>query len=104
MTTVLNQNWLKRRGDRQHDLERGIDVDLVRDNLKTERCPSTWDGRDSAHFAARYIPRPAWARSVLAAGTVRCFAFGFILSKWASQERAFLDMPDPKEPVKLFKF
>jgi hypothetical protein len=97
-------NWLKRRDDRQRDLENGIDADLVGDDRRRwSHALRLWLAGTLLFVVERYLPIPGWAHLSVRFAAVACIILGFFLSKWASQERAFLGKPDPEAPPKLFK-
>ena len=98
------RNWLKRQQDRQRELERGVDADLVHGNRRRFRVSFRLLAAGTVlALAARYLPGPPWARRTLTLAASGCLVCGFILFKWAMRERAFLNEPGPEEPPKLFK-
>jgi len=97
-------NWLERRVQRQNELDRGVDADLIRDNRKRFRL-SWWSFSLGALLVAIdvLVQLPNWFHK-----TIYFLAFGFLVSgwlawRWAVAEDAFLNRPDSKEPPKLFK-
>jgi len=95
---------LKQLDERQRDLERGVDADLVRDNRRRwSHALILWLAGTLLFVVERYLPIPGWAQLSVRFAAFACIILGVFLSKWSSQERAFLNKPDPKEPPKLFK-
>jgi hypothetical protein len=97
-------NWLKRREERQRDLERGVDADLVRDNVKLSRLSlSAWLVGCVLVLSANYLPLPKWAQGIITFVGFGLVATGLVFEKWARAEKVFLDKPDPEEPPRMFK-
>lgn len=97
-------NWLKRQEERQRDLERGVDADLVRDNEKRSRLSlCAWLIGCALVLAANYLPVPKWAQVAIRFVGFGLLVGGYVSSRWARREKAFLDKPDPEEPPRLFR-
>jgi hypothetical protein len=96
--------WIRRWNQRQRDLTRGVDADLVRDNRKRYKLAFGLQGL--ALFlillcAKFHIPRTL--RWILSAAAGLSFLAGWLLALWAQQEAGFLNKPDPEEPPRIFK-
>jgi hypothetical protein len=98
-------DWLERWQQRQHELQQGVDADLVRANRR--RWKLSW-----SLFAASFLLigiqakvnlSNAW-REVALCLFMACLGGALVLGHWARAEQAFLDHPDPKKPPKLWKF
>lgn len=96
--------WLQRWRQRQHDLARGVDADLVRDNGKRYKVAFGLIGLGLLlAVPGSTIHTPSLLHWVLLdAGGVSAVV-GFLMAMWAREESAFLDKPDPEEPPTIFK-
>ena len=100
----MMREWLKRLNERQRDLGRGVVADLVRDNRSRWRSALGISllgivlvvGEDRA-------PIPGWAHLSIRIAGIAFLLLGLVVAKWALQERAFLNKPDPEEPPRMFK-
>lgn len=96
--------WYRRRKQRKADLKRGVDADLVRDNWRRI-------GRGLAAIAVAFcmgyltveLNLDGWKGQIVSVIMIGSVVYGLALLFWASEESAFLDKPDPKEPPSLFK-
>jgi hypothetical protein len=96
--------WLQRWSQRQHDLARGVDGDLIRDNSKRYKVAF---GLIVSGLLLAVLGNKVQIPSLLywilvASGGVSFFA-GFFIAMWAREEAAFLNKPDPEEPPTIFK-
>jgi hypothetical protein len=94
------QRWIQR----QQELDQGADAGLIRDN----RRKFWWsDGLLGLALLLGYLvsKNPDWGllRSIMKAIAIVLGIAGFVLRKWASQERWFLHSPDPEKPPSIFK-
>lgn len=96
------RNWYKRREKRQADLARGVDASLTRANRRRYKVAGVLLAVSSLTawaFSGRAIP--LWAewliKLVVAGGGVS----GFILLRWAQQEKISLERPDPEKPPSI---
>lgn len=96
--------WMQRYSQRQRDLSRGVDADLVREN------------RQHYNFAfwlvvlglllmllASKVHSPSLLRWILVGAASASGLAGFLTAIWAQQEAAFLNKPDREEPPTIFK-
>jgi hypothetical protein len=96
--------WLQRWSQRQHDLTRGVDADLVRDNGRRYKVAFGFIGLGLllAVLGSKVHTPSLLHWMLLGAGGVSGLA-GFLTAIWAQQETAFLNKPDPEEPPTIFK-
>jgi len=97
-------NWLRRYLQRQDDLARGVDADLVRENRARGR-------RGLLSFAASLLI--IWlvdkthlhglAAKILLGAAFALFLYAFFVLTWAKEQSAFLNKPEPEKPLSLFK-
>jgi hypothetical protein len=96
----LFERWRQR----QRDLDRGVDADLVHDNRNRYRLAFGLIGFGfllGLLNAKVHLPsRLRWI--VLGIGMVSLTA-GFLLALWAKEESAFLSKPDPDEAPRIFR-
>ena len=97
-------NWFERWRQREFELARGVDADLVADNQKRYRLASMLL---AFGFALGLMVSKVHLRStlhliVVVIATV-CLIGGFALAAWARQESAFLRKPEAENPPKIFK-
>ena len=97
-------NWLGRRVQRQNELDRGVDADLVRDNRRRRKL-ALWSFGVLGILVAidRLFHLRGWIHELVIIGATVFLIFGFVAARWAAAESAFLHRPDPKEPPRLFK-
>jgi hypothetical protein len=96
--------WLQRWSQRQRDLSRGVDADLVRDNGKRYKVAFGLIGLGLllAVLGSKVHTSSLLHWVILDAGGVSAVV-GFLLAMWAREESAFLSKPDPEEPPTIFK-
>ena len=97
-------NWLERQEQRERDLERGVDADLVRDNRRRRKL-ALWSFGLLAMLVTldRLFQLRGWWHELVFIAVMVCLISGFVALRWAAAESAFLHRPDPKEPPRLFK-
>jgi hypothetical protein len=97
-------NWFRRWRQRQRDLARGVDADLVRQNRNRFKLAF---GLWGVGFLLSLLRNKASISGVLGSiaqyASVALIFAGIFLGFWAGQVNAFLDKPDPEEPPRLFK-
>jgi hypothetical protein len=98
------RGWFQRRSQRRHDLTRGVDADLVRDNRKRFKIAFGLIGLGIllALLGGELHTANLLHWVLLDTGGVSVLA-GFLLAIWAREESAFLTKPDPEEPPTIFK-
>ena len=98
-------NWLKRWSQRQHDLENGVDADLVRANNRTLRFGSCLllAGSLLVALASRLLTMPTWFTKTAKIISVSLLLLGAVLVRVSSAQRWYLNKPDPEPPQSLFK-
>ena len=96
--------WLQRWSQRQRDLTRGVDADLVRDNRKRYKIALGLIGLGLllAMLGSKVYTPSLLHWVMLDAGGVSAVV-GFLMAMWAREESAFLSKPDPEEPPTIFK-
>jgi hypothetical protein len=96
--------WLQRWSQRQHDLARGVDADLIRDNGKRYKVAFGLIGLGLLlALLGSTVHNPGFLRwTLLVTGSVSAVV-GFLMAMWAREEAAFLNKPDPEEPPTIFK-
>lgn|ERR1700719_1732339 len=96
--------WFGRWLQRQRDLSRGVDADLVRDNSKRYRRAFGLIGFGFLlSLLDAKIKIPGTLRPTAIGIAIVSIIAGFLLAAWARQERAFLSKPDQEEPPRIFK-
>jgi len=95
---------LQRWSQRQRDLTRGVDADLVRDNRKRYKVAFGLIGLGLLlAVLGSKVHTPSLVHWVmLDAGGVSTVV-GVLMAMWAREESAFLSKPDPEEPPTIFK-
>jgi len=97
-------SWLARRRQRQHELDSGVDADLIFDNRKRYRR--------AAVLIASGILLALLSASSFIVGLLRLivgglaalsFISGYLLALWARRADMFLHEPDAEDPPRLFK-
>jgi hypothetical protein len=98
------RGWLQRWSQRQRDLSRGVDADLVRDNGKRYKVSFGLIGLGLllAVLGSKVHTPSLLHWVVLAAGGGSGWV-GFLMAIWAREESAFLSKPDPEEPPTIFR-
>jgi hypothetical protein len=97
-------NWLERRLQRQDDLDRGVDSDLVRGNRKKWKIAALLFAVSMLFFGIRSLVLiSARVQKVFDVIGATLLVLGFVIGRWAWREFAFLNQPEPKEPSRLFK-
>jgi hypothetical protein len=97
-------SWLERRRQRQHELDSGVDADLIFDNRKRNRLAAALMASGSLLgllSSSSYIP--SLLRLVVKGSAVLAFVPGFLLFLWAKQAAVFLHKPDAEKPPEIFK-
>jgi len=98
-------DWFQRQQQRQRDLERGVDADLVQANQRRWKLFAWLFGL--AILSCGILDR------VQLSGPLHEITVGIaiflsisaaIVGRWASLQQSFLDKPDPKEPPRLWKW
>jgi hypothetical protein len=99
------RSWLDRRVQRQNDLERGVDADLIR-ALRRKWIWVAWLFGSCGLLIGvdRLFQLRGWFQKGLVSIAVLFFVMGAIIAKWAAAENAFLNRPEPEERPKLVKF
>ncbi|MGB0034816.1 MAG: hypothetical protein WBP79_05005 [Candidatus Acidiferrales bacterium] len=93
----------ERRKERQRELASGVDADLVRANKRR-----TWLSWGLIALAiALYLLTSLFQMSgmpyrIMAGAAAVSLVTGGLLARWAAQEKAFLDKPDPEGPPSMF--
>jgi len=97
-------SYWQRLSQRQQDLARGFDADLVRDYRRRAWLSSILLG---AGWLLLYVDSKlrlhGTLHSIIAYLAGACVVVGIPLWWWAKQERVFLDKPDPEEPPSILK-
>jgi hypothetical protein len=96
------KNWLKRFQERQRDLGRGVDADLVKDNRRRFR-------RDLSllvfgcllGFVGPKLHLPLVLRTAAAIMFGVSCLIGLLMLQWAARESAFLNTPDSEKPLSI---
>jgi hypothetical protein len=97
-------NWLERQMQRQDDLDRGVDADLVRGNRKKWKIAALFIAIGLLFLRIRSLVFiSAKVQRVFDVIGATLLVLGFMIGRWAWRESAFLSQPDPKEPPRLFK-
>jgi hypothetical protein len=96
--------WFQRWSQRKHDLTRGVDADLVRDNGKRYKIAFGLLGLGLllAVLGSKVHTPSLLHWMLLDAGGVSAVV-GFLMAMWAREEAAFLNKPDAEEPPTIFK-
>lgn len=95
---------MERRWQRQRELQRGVDADLVRDNRRRWKLSWCFWTCGFALLGIQAIVKLYGSWHDVAVGvTMLFFTGGLVLGYWARAEQSSLDRPDPKEPPKLCK-
>lgn len=97
-------SWIERRIERQRELDRGVDADLVRGNRRRQML-ALWSFGFLGMLVTldRLLHLRGWFHELVFIVAMVFLVLGFVASRWASKESAFLNRPDPKEPPRLFK-
>jgi hypothetical protein len=97
-------NWFERWVQRQNDLEKGVDADLVEGNRRKWKLVFWFMGCGALLLSLDGLFLiPIWFRRVVLFSSALMIIAGFLLLRWASAEHAFLNRPEPKEPPSIFK-
>jgi hypothetical protein len=97
-------SWLKRFQERQRELARGADADLVQNNRTRYK-----HGLFLLAFGllVGFLRPKVHLSGVLQAAAVvvsiASFTIGFVLLRWAYQESIFLNRPDPEKPPSILE-
>ena len=96
-------NWLKRFQERQRELARGADADLVQDNrTRYKRGLFLIAFGLLVGFLGSKVHLSGGLQSAAVVLSIASFTIGFVLLRWAYQESIFLNRPDPENrPVSL---
>jgi hypothetical protein len=98
------RGWLERWVQRQKDLERGVDADLVRAVRRKWRLVAWLFASCGLLIGVDRLFQPhGWFQKGLVSFTVLFFVVGAIIARWAAAENAFLNRPESEEPRRLFK-
>lgn len=96
--------WVERWQKRRRELAEGADADLMQSNRRRFRVAFSLIG---LAFVLGLIDAkfrlPAILGIAIRVGAGISAVVGFVLAKWAQQERAFLTRPDPEGPPEIFK-
>jgi hypothetical protein len=96
--------WLRRWQQRQQDLSRGVDADLVRDNRRRYRLALVLLGGGSLlGVVSVKLGLSGTPQTVIVALAVVLFFTGILTGRWAAAESAFLSRPDREDPPKVFR-
>jgi hypothetical protein len=96
--------WLQRWSQRQHDLARGVDADLVRDNGRRFKVDFGLIGFGLLlAMLGSKVHTPSLMHWVLLEAGGVSTVVGFFMAMWAREEAAFLNKPDPEEPPTILK-
>jgi hypothetical protein len=97
-------SWFKRWRQRERDLIRGVDADLVSDNRKRYRLAFGLLGLGFLlSLLDAKVQIPSALRLIVVGMATVSFVAGILLAAWARKEVAFLSKPDPEEPPSMFK-
>jgi hypothetical protein len=97
-------NWFERSGQRQRDLDRGVDADLVRDNRKKWKLCYWLLGCGFALMGVNAMVHltGVWDHIAIAL-TMASVIGGVLVGQLARAESGFLSKPDTKEPPRIWK-
>src|SRR5580704_13149102 len=89
---------------RQSDLRRGGDADLIHTNRNRYRLTFVLLGFGlSLSLLTAKVHIPKTLRWVLICTGIVSLIVGFLFGLWARSESAFLNKPDPVEPPRIFR-
>src|SRR5262249_17761777 len=97
-------NWFERWRQREFELARGVDADLVADNQKRYRLAFVLLAFGFAlGLMVSKIHLPSALHLIVVVIASVCLIGGLALAAWARQESAFLSKPEPENLPKIFK-
>jgi hypothetical protein len=97
-------SWTERWQRRRRELAEGADADLVRTNRRRFRLAFSLIGLALALTAIEAkVQLPKSLDTVLRIVAVSSFVIGSMMGRWAREERAFLNRPDPEGPPEIFR-
>jgi hypothetical protein len=96
-------HWLSRWTQRQHDLEKGVDADLVRASNRTLGFAFCLLAAAGLLQALRLVTMPSWFAKTSNAISICLLLVGAVLVRVASAQRWYLNKPDPEPRQSLFK-
>jgi len=103
---VENQvlDWFERRRERQRELARGVDADLVLDTRRRRYKGWSLVGCGLLIlFALRFARLPERLAQAGGIAAVLFMIVGGLLTSWADAEQKWLNRPDPKDPPSILK-
>ena len=97
-------SYWQRFTQRQEDLARGVDADLVRDYRRRERLSWILLGAGLLLiFVDSKLRLQGILRSIFAYSGGACVVVSGLLRQWARREWMFVNEPDPEEPPSILK-
>jgi hypothetical protein len=97
-------DWLRRRQQRDFDLARGVDADLVTDNRSRFRLAACLFAVTALLVIVdRALHLTGWLHTGVVWTSVILLIASVVIARWAAAESSFLHSPDPKEPPSVFK-
>lgn len=96
-------SWLQRYQQRQRDLARGVDADLVRDNRNRLRWAAYLGCALALPPIAHILSLPETLRIAADMIAIPCLIAGIVLFHRARATNRFLREPDPEPPPSVFK-
>ncbi len=97
-------SWWQRFQQRQYDLARGVDADLVRDTTTHSRLSmALFCLALLLAWIAHKLPLPYSLRLAAIILAAVSLIAGAVLSRWTMAEDRFLRKPDPEPPPSIFK-
>jgi hypothetical protein len=97
-------NWWERKVQRERELAEGVDADLVSANRRRWTLGYKLFAIGALLLATEWLRRlPRWMHLVVASIVFMLMLTAIIAWKWARAEQAFLQKPEGKKPLGLFK-
>lgn len=97
--------WIQRRQQRDYDLKRGVDADLVKGNQRRWKLTALLFGLGFASLGVMALGHFTGLLNQIAVSITMAFFLGaMLLGNLARAWGVFLDKPDPKEPPRLWKW
>jgi hypothetical protein len=97
-------NWWERKAQRERDLAEGVDADLMSANRRRWTLGYKSFAIGALLLATDWLSRlPQWMHLVVACIVFVLMVTAIITWKWARAEQAFLQKPEGKKPLGLFK-
>jgi len=96
-------SWLRRYQQRQRDLARGVDADLVRDNRNRLRWAAYLSCALAFPAIAHILSLPQALRIAADMIAIPCAIVAIVLFPWSMATNRFLRKPDPEPPPSIFK-